>query len=65
MINFHFAVPRKDGQRDDIQLLYSSSMLKTYYYGSPNDVGGYNAYSLAQDGVPYMPNTGLANTSAV
>ncbi|MDE2483603.1 MAG: TonB-dependent receptor [bacterium] len=53
VINLHFAIPRKDGQRDDLQLLWSGSMLKTQYYGSVNDVGGYNQYTLAQEGVPY------------
>ena len=39
VVNFHFGIPRKNGLRDDIQLLYSSSSLKTFLYSSANDLG--------------------------
>ncbi len=39
ILNFHFAIPRKNGLRDDIQLLQSSSSLHTYVYSSANDLG--------------------------
>ncbi len=37
--NFHFAIPLKNGLRDDLQLLTSASSLKSYTYGSANDLG--------------------------
>ncbi len=41
VLNFHFAIPhRKDGGRDDLQLLYQTSSLTTDYYSSPSDWGG-------------------------
>ncbi len=57
VVNFHFAIPRADGQRDDLQLLWSSSMMKTQYYGSVSDIGGPNQYTVAQLGVPYIPGS--------
>jgi hypothetical protein len=53
VVNFHFAIPRKDGQRDDLQLLWSGSMLKTSYYGDVDDLGGPNNFMLALNGSPY------------
>ena len=59
VINFHFGIPRKNGQKDDLQLLWSGSMLKTQSYSSVNDLGGYNAFMLAEDGAPYAaPSAG-------
>jgi hypothetical protein len=46
VINFHFGIPRKNGQKDDLQLLWSGSLLKTQFYSSINDLGGYNAFQL-------------------
>jgi hypothetical protein len=57
VINFHFAIPRKDGQRDDIQLLWNVSLIKTYFYSTVADMNGYNAFSLAQTGAPYSAPT--------
>jgi hypothetical protein len=61
VINFHFAIPRKDGQRDDIQLLWSASMLKTFFYGDMNDLNGPNAFMLAANGKPYVPPNAANN----
>jgi hypothetical protein len=58
VINFHFGIPRKDGQRDDIQVLWNVSLIKTQFYSTVNDIGGYNAFTLAEQGVPYNPATG-------
>lgn len=56
VVNFHFAVPRKDGRRDDLQLLWNASMLKTYTYGDINDLGGVTNWSYAATGGPnYTP----------
>jgi hypothetical protein len=38
--NFHFAIPRKDGNRDDVQLLYSNNFIDNQGYTSTNDQGG-------------------------
>jgi len=53
VINFHFGIPRKDGQRDDVQVLWNVSLIKTYFYSTVNDLGGYNAFALAETGAPY------------
>ncbi|HEY3676563.1 MAG TPA: TonB-dependent receptor, partial [Candidatus Tumulicola sp.] len=46
VINLHVGIPKKNGLRDDIQLLYSASALNNYTYSSPNDIGaGYNQLS--------------------
>jgi hypothetical protein len=55
VINFHFGIPRKDGQRDDLQLLWSGSTLHTFAYGDVNDLNGPNAWMLAANGSPYVP----------
>ncbi len=65
VINFHFGIPRKNGQRDDIQALWSSSSMLTSFYGSPNDLGGYNNFMLAMDGSPYQaPPSSPLNTES-
>ncbi|MBV8749311.1 MAG: TonB-dependent receptor [Candidatus Eremiobacteraeota bacterium] len=40
IVNLHFGLPRKDGNRDDIQVLYDNSLLMNYAYNSTNDAGG-------------------------
>ncbi len=58
--NFHFRIPQKNGTSDDIQLLGSSSMLNTTFYSSPNDAGGYAAYTNALFGNAYCnPSTSI------
>jgi hypothetical protein len=56
VVNLHFSIPRRDGQRDDIQALWSASSLLTSTYTSPSDQWGYNVMSLTESGVPYNPN---------
>ncbi len=61
VVNFHFRIPRKNGTSDDVQLLGSSSMLNTSFYTSPNDAGGYSAYTNALFGNAYCnPQTSLS-----
>jgi hypothetical protein len=58
--NFHFALPGKNGLKDDVQILGGASMLKTFFYGtSPNDVGNgtANGFMLANGLGPYDPAT--------
>src|SRR5947209_2732780 len=38
--NFHFGIPRKDGNKDDVQLLYSNNFIDNQGYTSTNDQGG-------------------------
>ena len=38
--NFHFGIPRKDGNRDDVQLLFDNNFIANPYYSSTNDLGG-------------------------
>jgi hypothetical protein len=57
IVNLHFGIPRKDGQRDDLQVLWNVSLIKTYFYSTVADIGGYNAFSLAQTGAPYAAPT--------
>ncbi len=65
IVNFHFAVPRKNGLRDDLQLLYSSSALNSQFYTSPNDAGGYGEYTQSVTGNLYCnPATSLDVTGA-
>ena len=47
--NFHFGLPRKDGNRDDIQLLFSNNFINSPFYTSSNDQGG----------LDYLNNIGL------
>jgi hypothetical protein len=66
--NFHFGIPRHDGQRDDVQLLWSASAMNTIFYSSPNDMGANNGANLNQvnlavAGGPYCPPTPTASTS--
>ncbi len=65
VVNFHFAIPRKDGQRDDLQLLWSGSMLHTYFYGDVNDINGPNAWMLAADGFGYQGPSGPTQCQSV
>ncbi len=65
VINFHFGIPRKDGQRDDLQLLWSGSLLKTSFYGDANDLNGYNGFMLATTGFPYQGPSGGGNCNIV
>jgi hypothetical protein len=48
--NFHFGLPRKDGNKDDVQLLFSNNFINSPFYTSTNDQGG----------LDYLNNIGLA-----
>jgi Carboxypeptidase regulatory-like domain/TonB dependent receptor/TonB-dependent Receptor Plug Domain len=50
--NFHFALPRKSGDRDDIQVLYVNNHLNSPYYISTNDQGGAAYLNLIGFGTP-------------
>jgi len=40
IVNLHFGLPRKDGNKDDIQVLYDNSYLSNEFFTSTNDQGG-------------------------
>lgn len=39
VVNLHLGIPRANGLRDDVQLLWSGSALDNYGYNSPSDLG--------------------------
>jgi hypothetical protein len=39
VINLHMGVPKSNGLRDDVQLMWSGSALVNYGYNSPTDIG--------------------------
>ncbi len=40
VVNLHFGIPRKDGNKDDVQVLMDINHLESYGYISPADLGG-------------------------
>jgi hypothetical protein len=50
--NFHFGLPRKDGNRDDIQFLYDNNFINNEAYNSTNDQGGAQFLNDIGVGVP-------------
>jgi outer membrane receptor protein involved in Fe transport len=40
VVNLHFGIPHKDGNKDDVQLLYDNNHLGNIAYSSTNDLGG-------------------------
>jgi hypothetical protein len=62
--NFHFGVPRKNGLKDDLQLLWSASALQTYNATAPNTDNGLNAFMVAITDFPYCGPDGVTQTVA-
>ncbi|MBV9719566.1 MAG: TonB-dependent receptor [Candidatus Eremiobacteraeota bacterium] len=61
--NFHFGIPRANGLRDDIQLLWSASALQSNFFSSPNDLGpGANQWGLDKVGWYGLSPQGLGLT---
>jgi hypothetical protein len=49
VINLHMGIPKSNGLRDDVQLLWSGSALNNYGYTDPVSMGpGYNQFIWAQ-----------------
>ncbi|MBV8643686.1 MAG: TonB-dependent receptor, partial [Candidatus Eremiobacteraeota bacterium] len=40
LVNLHIGLPQKNGNRDDVQLLWDSQLLHNTFYSSVNDLGG-------------------------
>ncbi len=56
VINLHVGVPRANGLRDDVQLLWSGSALNGYGYNSPSDLGpGINQFIYSLYNTKYAP----------
>ncbi len=54
VVNLHLGIPRRNGLRDDVQMLWSGSALNNYFYSSPNDIGtSYQQFSWSEYGAPY------------
>lgn len=53
IVNLHFGIPHKhDANRDDVQLLFDSSLTNTSYNSSVNDAGGLNTIYNQFPGFP-------------
>ncbi len=58
VINLHMAIPKANGLRDDVQLLWSASALNNYFYQSPSDMGpGNNQFIYSYYGTHYKAPT--------
>jgi hypothetical protein len=56
VVNLHLGIPRPNGLRDDVQLLWSGSALNNYGYNSPSDLGpGVNQFIYSLFGTKYAP----------
>jgi hypothetical protein len=55
--NFHFGLPRKDGNKDDIQLLFDNNFINNPAYDSTNDLGGSQFADAIGLGVPAYTDT--------
>ncbi len=64
VVNLHLGIPMKNGQRDDLQLLWGASSLNSTEYSSPNDAGGIAKYTAGVTGSPYCPASGFYNGAA-
>ncbi len=54
VINLHMGIPKANGLRDDVQVLWSGSALNNYFYMSPNDEGtSYQQYFWSLFQAPY------------
>lgn len=53
ILNLHAGLPRKDGNRDDVQLLFDNNFIGTALYNSTNDLGGAAYADAIGLGVPF------------
>jgi hypothetical protein len=53
VVNVHIGIPKHNGLRDDIQLLWSGSALNNYAYDTPNDIGPGNQFFWSLYGAPF------------
>jgi len=58
VINLHMGIPKSNGLRDDVQILWSGSALDNYFYNSPDDIGpGYEQFNYSLNGTLYKAPT--------
>ncbi len=58
VINLHMGIPKANGLRDDVQLMWSGSALNNYGYTSPSDIGpGINQFISSFYGTKYAAPT--------
>ena len=58
VINLHMGIPKANGLRDDVQVLWSGSALTNYFYNSQNDMGpGNNQFIYSLYGTDAAPPT--------
>ena len=56
VVNLHMGIPKANGLRDDVQLLWSGSALANYFYQNPNDMGpGNNQFISSLFGTKASP----------
>ncbi|HTU83476.1 MAG TPA: TonB-dependent receptor, partial [Candidatus Acidoferrales bacterium] len=55
VVNLHLGIPRQNGQRDDVQLLWSASALREVFDNNPSTGTGINLATQANSGLPYLP----------
>ncbi len=54
VVNLHMGIPKRNGLRDDVQLLWSGSALTNYFVESPSDLGpGVNQFAYSAFGTNY------------
>jgi TonB dependent receptor/Carboxypeptidase regulatory-like domain len=63
VVNLHFGIPQKDGNHDDVQVLWDNSSFNSSAYNSTNDLGGPTVASNVLGYVPSYP-TGYYLTGA-
>ncbi|MBV8148762.1 MAG: TonB-dependent receptor, partial [Candidatus Eremiobacteraeota bacterium] len=54
VFNVHLGIPKANGGRDDVQLLYDNNYIFTQFYSSPEDVG-LQKYATLQNGYSVFP----------
>ncbi|HZV76927.1 MAG TPA: TonB-dependent receptor [Candidatus Babeliales bacterium] len=58
VINLHMGIPKSNGLRDDVQLLWSGSALNNYFYNDQNSIGpGYQQFNYSLYGTLYKSPT--------
>ena len=64
VVNLHMGIPKANGLRDDVQLLWSGSAFANYFYQSPNDMGpGINQFIPALYGTNTTPRSAVRKRS--
>ncbi|MDP9105020.1 MAG: TonB-dependent receptor, partial [Candidatus Eremiobacteraeota bacterium] len=57
--NFHFGLPRKDGNKDDIQLLFDNNFINNPAYDSSNDTGPPAYFNFLNNGASGIEFNGI------